>query len=137
MKTKWHHKLFASIINVLIVYILAIPLWLADLSTSADKVILIVAFFVYELLFLSIGSGRDPGMMVVGSYWQKHYSYRRKVIYAFFYAISFASVMFWVRFPLDVLVMNLLLLQLPSVLLTGTTLHGWLAGMISVVRTRG
>jgi len=133
MKTKWYQKLFASIINVLVIFILAIPLWLTDLSMPWEKFILVIVFFVYELLFLMIGNGRDLGMMVVGSHWRKKYSTRRRVIYAFFYAASFASMMFWIHYPLDVLILNLLLIQLPSVLLSGTTLHGWLAGMVTVM----
>lgn len=134
MKTKWHQKFFASIINVLTVFILLTPIWFLDISAGWQKFIIIILFFAYELISMILAKdGRDFGMRVVGSRWRKDYSIRRKVVYAFFYTASFASVLYWVRYPFDLLAMNLLLIQLPSVLLSGTTFHGWLAGMVSVI----
>lgn len=134
MKTKWHQKLLASIINALIVFIVIIPIWLFEISSGWQKLIIIMVFFFYELAFMLLAKdGRDLGMRVVGSRWRKNYSNRRKVVYTIFYTASFASIFFWVRYPFDLLLMNLLLIQLPSVLLSGTTFHGWIAGMTSVI----
>lgn len=134
MRTKWHQKLLASVINVLILFILAIPLWQGNLPINTERIVLVAGLFAYELIFLLIRDGRDPGMRVVGSYWRKRYSLRRKVVYVFFYTLSFSSILFWIRFPFDVSILNLLFIQLPSVMLSGTTLHGWLAGMETVTR---
>ncbi len=66
-----------------------------------------------------------------------HYEARKlpieKVVYIMLYTASFSTILFYIWVPFDLLVFNLLILQLPCILLTGTTLHGFLSGGIKTV----
>lgn len=69
----------------------------------------------------------------MGTYWNKEYSMKQRIIYALLYTLSYATVVFYIFFPFDLLIVNLFLLQLPFVILKKTTLHGYLSGNISTV----
>ena len=76
------------------------------------------------------------GMLALNSHWKTDYPIPSQLIHALLYSASFSTLLFWVWFPGDLLLLNLLCLQLPSVLATGTTLHGLLAGnMVDVKLT--
>ncbi|MFA6164386.1 MAG: hypothetical protein WC685_13270 [Methylobacter sp.] len=73
-------------------------------------------------------SDRLPGMFIQKTIWQCRYSKMNQLIHAIMYTASFASMLFWIWVPGDLLLFNLLLLQLPCILLTKTTFHGLIAG---------
>lgn len=128
-------KLIPSLINISAVAMIASPLFLLNWSFASLKIILMILFFSYNLLFLIFFKNRDLGMMVVKTYWKDEYPLLNKLIYIVLYTASFSTLIFWIWFPFDLLLINLLLIQLPCILLTGTTLHGYLAGkMVTVVK---
>ena len=121
-------KLLNSAINVLVALLLAAPCLLLNLSALQLKLVLVAVFFAENLESMLLHGYRLPGMWVLGSHWKMTYPMARQLMHAVFYSASFSTLLFWVWFPGDLLLINLLCLQLPCVLLTGTTLHGWLAG---------
>ena len=82
-----------------------------------------------EFSFFVLARDRDLGMRAVGSRWMGEYSVRRHLIYVFLYTISFSTVLFYIWAPFDLLMINLVCVQLPAVLVTGTTFHGYLTGL--------
>ncbi len=121
-------KLLPSAINLVVVLLLASPfliIWGAGLKW---KVVTIGIFAVYNLAFAVFNKNRCLGMMLLHTYWQKDFSLLQKLIYVILYTASFATFFYWVYFPFDLLLVNLLLVQLPFVLIKQTTLHGYLAG---------
>lgn len=56
------------------------------------------------------------------------YTYAQKSIYSILYTASFATLFFYIFFPLDIFLVNMLCVQLPLIRMTGTTLHGFLSG---------
>lgn len=131
-RTSAPEKLAASVINAGLAFILSAPFYLLWGFGFAWKLSAIVSFFVIEFLFFLLGDDRDFGMRIVGSRWKGKYSIPRHLIYNFLYTLSFATLFFHVWFPFDVFFFNLLCLQLPTVLITGTTLHGYLSGLETV-----
>ena len=67
--------------------------------------------------------------------WAKDYPIKNHIIFALLYSLSFATAVTWIVFPFDVLLVNLLCIQLPMVLKTGYTLHGYLAGKMYGIRS--
>lgn len=135
--TLWE-KLGASMINILvvaaiftIVYVVIAP------ARTEPKLVFIGLFLVYSLLFAVLNNGRDIGMIAVGSFWRENYSLSQHLIFCLLYTLSFSTLLFSIWFPFDLLIFNLAFLQLPCVLLTKTTLHGYLSGnMISVKQVK-
>jgi len=72
-------------------------------------------------------------MMIVKTYWKEDYPKINQIIYAVLYTASFATLFIWIWFPFDLFLFNMIFLQLPCVLLTGTTLHGYLSGGMTTV----
>ena len=134
-KTNILEKVFPSIINVVAVFLISqlfLP-FTADLV--GEKWTFIVVFFIYSIVFLFLDEGRDLGMIIFDTEWEKEYSTRNKIIYAILYTASFSTLLFSVWFPLDLFILNMIFLQLPAVVRTGTTLHGLIAGkMVTVTR---
>lgn len=127
-KTNILEKLFPSIINVVVVFLISqlfLP-FTADLI--GDKWTFITVFFLYNIVFLFLDDGRDLGMIVFDTHWEKDYSTLNKVIYAVLATASFSTLLFKIWFTLDLFLINMIVLQLPSILKTGTTLHGLIAG---------
>ncbi len=90
-----------------------------------------VASFFNAIIALGLSV---PFLIIWGPnlYWRKHYTFRQHIKFNIFYTLSFSTIMLYVWFPLDLLILNLLLIQLPMSLITGTTLHGYLSGMETV-----
>jgi hypothetical protein len=70
-------------------------------------------------------------MIILNISWKEEYPLKQQIIYTFLYSLSFSTIVIWIFFPFDLLLFNLLCIQLPTVLLTGTTLHGYLSGKMS------
>ena len=73
-------------------------------------------------------------MMILNIHWKEKYPLKNQLIHSVLYTASFSTLLFWVWFPLDLFLINMLLLQLPTILLTGTTFHGYLSGNMVTVK---
>ena len=71
--------------------------------------------------------------MLMRTYYSGKYQKKNQLLYDIFYTASFSTIFFSILFPFDVLLLNILFIQLPMVLLTKTTLHGYLAGNVTTV----
>jgi hypothetical protein len=138
MKTKDTNaieKLIPSVINAFVALVLSIPFYLLLGFTTKYKLILILIFWLYNILFLLFNKNRDLGMIIMETYWKEGYPIKNQLLYSVLYTLSFATIVIWVFFPFDLLIANLLLLQLPMVITKKTTLHGYLSGdMVTVKR---
>ena len=121
-------KLLTSFVNVAIAFLFLLPCFFLELPFFYVKLIFIALFFLENLLAISFRNYRLPGMMIQNTHWKQHYSLAQQLTHAVLYTLSFSTVLFWIGFPGDLLLFNLLILQLPCVLLTKTTLHGLLSG---------
>jgi hypothetical protein len=131
-------KLLISAVNAVVPLLLAAPFLLTGLTLQQIKWILVALFFAENIEAMVFHAYRLPGMYLLGSRWKKSYPISRQLIHATLYSASFSTLLFWVWFPGDLLLLNLLCLQLPCVLATGTTLHGFLAGnMVDIKPTSG
>ncbi|MDD3474905.1 MAG: hypothetical protein PHP08_03330 [Candidatus Dojkabacteria bacterium] len=124
-------KLSVSIINTFFVGLLSLPFYFIFGFTTEYKIILVLIFFLYNLSFIFLTKNRCLGMIILNVYWKNKGSLTEQIIYVFLYTLSFSTIVIWVFFPFDLLLFNLLCIQLPTVLLTGTTLHGYLSGKMS------
>jgi hypothetical protein len=127
-RTNAAEKLLTSLINALVAVLASLPFLLLDLSLREYQCLLLALFLIENLVAALWGDHRLPGMRLQGTVWQRPYPLPQRLLHALLYSASFATAVFWIWFPGDLLVVNLLLIQLPCVRLTGTTLHGWLAG---------
>lgn len=121
-------KLLCSAVNAAAVLLPFIPIAISDLPLLAKQVALVGLFLAENLIAIAFFDYRLPGMWLLGSFMAEPYPLRSRLRHALFYTASFATLPFWVWFPLDLFLVNMLCLQLPAIWLTGTTLHGWLAG---------
>ena len=71
---------------------------------------------------------RCLGMMLFGTTWSRSKKKGHEHLFIILYTVSFSSLFFSIWFPFDLFLVNILLLQLPSILLTKTTFHGFLSG---------
>lgn len=130
-KTTIFQKAGASLINAVVILIFFIPVSFFMQDIALKKIAIIGMFFFYNILFLVFNKNRCLGMIVFGTHYSEKKSKVSHIIYNILYTLSFSTLLFWFYFPLDLFIANMLLLQLPMVLLTRTTLHGYLAGRIS------
>ena len=128
-------KLSVSILNTIFVGLLSIPFYFIYGSSNIYKLILVFIFFLYNFSFIFLTKNRCLGMIILNIQWKKEYPIKNQLIYVFLYSLSFSTIVIWIFFPFDLLLFNLLLIQLPCVLKTGTTLHGYLSGKMSGFKT--
>ena len=126
-KTTVIEKLIPSAINALIVFCISAPLFYV-MPILYWKISVISIFFAYNLIFLFYNDNRCLGMMLYGTHWKKKVHFNHELLYIVLYTASFSSVFMQIWFPFDILLINLLIIQLPTILITGTTLHGYLSG---------
>jgi len=124
-------KLSVSIINVVFVLLISAPIFLTYGFGLEYKISLVVIFLIYNLIFIFTTKNRCLGMILLNIYWKEEYPLKKQIIYAFLYTLSFSTAVIWIFFPFDLLLVNLLLIQLPFVLKTGTTVHGYFSGKMS------
>ena len=128
-------KLLNSAINVALAFVIVLPLWLlVDSSFMVKRILFLMLFLLLKLTVLFFHENRSPGMIITKTYWKEKYPLRNQLLHAVLYMLSFSTVLFWVYFPFDLLLINILLIQLPTVLKTGTTAHGYLAGKMFTVK---
>lgn len=136
--TNLFEKALNSLINVAVAFVLFSPLLLVlNVSLLSKKLIFILLFFVYQIAIILFNKNISLGMIVTHSRWKYEYSLPNQFIHTVLYTISFSTLLFWVYFPFDLFLANMLLVQVPSILLTGSTFHGYLAGkMITIKSTK-
>jgi hypothetical protein len=120
-------------VAVLVTSLPFLLLWGFDLKW---KIAVIAIFFVYNLGFALFNENRCLGMIIAKTSWQKEFSLFQKLVYTVLYTLSFSTIFFWVVFPFDLLLANLLILQLPLILLRQTTLHAFLSGKNKTIRSQ-
>jgi hypothetical protein len=130
--TNLFEKLGASIFNALIALGLATPFLILFGPTLYWRISIVVLFGLYESFIFLYEKDRCFGMKIMDTYWRRRYSFRTHLLFNIFYTLSFATIVIYIWFPLDLLLINLLLIQLPFVLITGTTFHGFLSNMHTV-----
>lgn len=128
VKTNAFQKLLVSIINTMLVFSLSIPFLFELGFTNEYRLILVLIFLAYQLSVLLFPGRSSIGAVLTHTVWDKTYPIKNHVIYAFLYSLSFSTLVIWIVFPFDLLLINLLFIQLPFVKLTGHTLHGYLSG---------
>ncbi len=122
-------KLLPSILNATFALLLSLPFYLYFGFGLTWKLSVIGIFYVLQVLDTHENMQfRCLGMRILGTVWEKRYTRLQKNIYSILYTLSFSTLFFYVYFPFDLLLINLLLLQLPAVYFSGTTLHGLLSG---------
>ena len=124
-------KLIVSVVNIIPSIAVALLLY----SYTDWRVVLVGSFLVYQLIVALTPTKRSIGMRSLRIDWAKDYPIKNHIIFALLYSLSFATAVTWIVFPFDVLLVNLLCIQLPMVLKTGYTLHGYLAGKIHGIRS--
>ncbi len=127
-KTTAFWKLAKTIINTCFVLLVSLPFLLYFGFDWRYKVVVITTFLAYQLIAALSPTHRDLGDLITKTHWIKTYPLKNHVAFAFLYTASFSTVFIWLFFPLDILLINLLFIQLPFVLKTGYTLHGYLSG---------
>lgn len=130
--TNLFEKVSVSFINASIALVLSAPLYWQWGNSLNWKLCAIGIFFLYEIVFAVSKEKRDLGMRIVGNYWQIIPSSQSYIFYNLFYSLSFATLFFYFWFPFDLFLVNILLLQLPMVILTKTTLHAYLFGLTTI-----
>lgn len=134
-KTNAFWKLANSVVNVSFIFIISLPFFFVlGFDSIAYKIIVVLLFLIYELVVAFSPRKIDFGNLLTGSRWIKEYPLRNHVTFAFLYSLSFSTAFVWVLFPFDLLLFNLLFLQLPFVIRTGHTLHGYLSGRMAGTR---
>lgn len=132
-KTTAVEKLITSLVNASIITVLSMPL-IFILDFNAWRWSVVGLFFLYHMTFVVTESRGCLGMRVIGTFYSEKFQTNQYILYSILYTMSFATLFWWVLFPFDVFLVNMLLIQLPTILITGTTLHGFVSGKIITVR---
>lgn len=130
-KTNAWEKLFVSIINTIFVVIVSLPAFISFGWSPQYRISLAGIFLAYQLVILLFPSRRSIGAIITKTSWNKEYPLVNHIIYAVLYSFSFSTLLIWVIFPFDLLLINLLLIQYPMIRRTGYTLHGYLSGKMA------
>jgi len=133
--TNLFEKLIPSVINLVLISFIT---YIIALIFSFDRWSYVQLTFVSVALIYDFGiaifcNNRCLGMFMMNTYWDKEYSMKQRLIYALLYSISYATAIFYLFVPFDLLILNLVFLQLPFVISKKTTLHGYLSGEMSTV----
>ena len=129
-------KLIPSVINLFIILFLSlIVIYMFNIEdTISRKTIFISIMFLYNLCIAVFNKNRCIGMIIMNTYWEKEYSLTNRILYALLYTLSFSTLLFYIYFPYDLLLFNLLLIQLPFILTKHTTAHGYLSGNMKTIK---
>ena len=123
-------KLLNSCINTTLVLIIFIPFNFFIDDIFYKKLTLVALFFFCNLFFLFFQQ-KLLGMVLLKMEFEKKYKNIQYLAYSFLYSISFSTLLFTLFFPFDVFIFNAIFIQYPMIKITGTTLHGFLAGKIT------
>jgi hypothetical protein len=125
-------KVIPSLINAIFAFGVATPALIAWGPTLSWKFTVIIVFGLYEACMFLLFKDRCFGMKIMDTYHKHHFNARQHVLYNILYTLSFSTTLIYVWFPCDLLLFNIFCIQLPCVLLTGTTLHGYVSGIETV-----
>lgn len=129
------YKPMISLVNVALTFILAFP-FLTHYEFSREwEWAWIGTFFLYNLV-CEVLFEKCLGMKLFNAVYEIQSPLWRKILYVILYTASFSTLFFYIWFPFDILLINIFVVQLPCVLFTGTTLHGFLSGNIKTVFSR-
>lgn len=129
-------KLATSAVNLAIILIVTLPIALClRLSFYQARIAFMIVAATYLVVALFDRSRRSLGMMILGIHWREKYSLSQISLYGVLYLLSFSTLLFWIYFPFDLFLANIILIQLPSVLITGTTVHGFCSGRVTTVKS--
>ena len=73
-------------------------------------------------------------MILVKTYYDHERTIAQKLLYACLYTLSFSTLIFYIWFPFDLLLINLVVIQLPFILKFGNTFHGFLSGNVKTIK---
>lgn len=132
--TTIYKKIADSIINILFVLIFFLPFYFFIEGLLIKKLILIGIFLIYNASFLLTNQQRCLGIIFMKTKYAEKYSKPQFLIYNILYTLSFSTLLFWIFFPLDLFLFNILFLQLPAIIFKRTTFHGYLSGNIKTVK---
>jgi hypothetical protein len=119
MATSLGDKVGASMINVSLLVFVSLPLYALMPDVNSWRFACVLTFLIYNLAVRK----RCLGMRLMGTYIHPPSS----IPYVAAYAAGFASIIYYIWLPFDLLLLNSAA-QLTSILRTGNTLHGWLTG---------
>lgn len=132
-KTSILQKFAASVINATVVLLAFLPFYIYIENILYKKLILIGLFLLYNLIFLAFNNSRCLGMILMETYYDKRYPKINQLLYILLYTASFSTLLFWFYFPFDLFLLNVVILQIPTILINGTTIHGYISGNIKTV----
>lgn len=125
-------KAVPSLINAILAFGIATPILLIFGPGLVWRWSVVVVFAIYEFVMFNFFKDRCLGMKIMDTYWEGSYTSWQHFRYNILYTLSFATLLIYVWFPLDLFILNMLFIQLPMVMFTGTTLHGYFGGMETV-----
>lgn len=123
----------SAFINLIIVFVLASFIASLPFPPINKKFMLISNFFLYHLVFLIFNQSRDIGMMALDLDWREKYPKSKQILNLLINTACFATIFYSIFFTFDLFLVNLILLQLPSFLMTGTIFSSFLAGGMTIV----
>jgi hypothetical protein len=133
--TSVYEKAIPSVLNASSALLLSLPILYFFGTSVVWKLSTILIFYILQVIDTHEHKEfRCFGMRIFGTHWEKEYSRLQRNTYAILYTCSFATLFFSVLFPFDLFLVNILMLQLPTILITGTTLHGILSGNMRTKR---
>lgn len=128
-------KLLNSAINVCFILVVSLPLvFTSEISIIMKKIIVIILFLIYKIIIIIFNNNISIGMMITKTRWKEQYSLKNKIIHAILYTLSFSTLLFWIFFPFDLFLINIVLLQIPTLYLKGTTFHGYFSGNMRTIK---
>jgi len=133
-KTSALEKLLMSAINAIAVIFISIPFLILVESVFYKKIIVISVFFLFNLFFLVFNKNRCLGMILRKANYCKKHSTKENLVYITLYTLSFSTLFFWIMFPFDLFLINMLLIQLPFIYKTGTTFQGFMSGKLTTIK---
>jgi hypothetical protein len=127
-------KVIPALVNVVAVFLAAQIFLPFTIDLIGERWTIILVYFIYSVVFLFLKKGRDLGMIIFDTHWQKKPTRFQKLVYAILDTGSFATLLFAFYFRFDLFLANMVLLQLPSILFSDKTFQGLVTGMATVTR---
>ena len=121
-------NLLPSLVGGTFALILSLPFFLLWGDEPRWRVLTVLIFLEYGLIFLAFNGNRSLGMVLVGRRWERAYPLWRQLLYVVLDTLSFATLFIWIRFPFDLFLLNLVL-QLLASRFFGTSVQGLLSGL--------
>ncbi len=125
-------KVLPSLLNAIFVFGLATPILIFFGPYLIWKWSVVIIFGLYEFAMYTLFKDRCLGMKIMDTYYAGRFSKRQHLLYSILYTLSFSTVLISAWFPLDLLLFNIFCVQLPCVLITGTTVHGFMSNIQTV-----